>query len=556
MAHPWNALASAEAHPFAAGDKIALARGTVCRGSFAPKGSGIEDHPIRLTAYGHGARPRVVAPASARQALLLSNQEYWQIDSLDISGGNTYGVFLTGDRGTLHHLELKNLYVHDLQGGKLQNKDNGLVVVGPSGPAAVFDGVLIDGVDAAHTNQWAGILVGGGPFGFPDNAPLNRHAQIENSTIHDVYGDGIVLFRDQDSSIQRSAAWQTGMQPTQDVGTPNAIWTWTCTRCTVADNEAFLADSPGVDGGAYDIDWADIDNTVERNYGHETQGYCIAIFAAGYVTSNSVVRDNLCIGNGMSPRLAASCGALCIYTWNQGILRNVRIEGNRIQWDPRAPGTPAIADDAHVEGAPIVFTHNNVESTSAFLARISGSWSASKNTYRAAVNSQFRVTGKPDATLAQLQAQGSEKGSSITPAIPMKSETSLQLEAYLDPVLDAGGLLAPAPRAQLTVLRTLASQYSSSRLRILIHLPTSKATPAETDALLDLSAAFPAMLQFKHDAPANSIGTIRMYAADGHPLKEWRGFQNAATLGGEVRSHIGAPDFAPLQTVVVSGGRE
>ena len=94
----------------------------MCAGSFAPKGSGAQDHIIRLTAYGSGARPKIVAPSAARQALLLFNQQYWQIDSLDIAGGNTYGVFVTGDKGTLHHLYLKNLYVHDVYGRPAQEQ--------------------------------------------------------------------------------------------------------------------------------------------------------------------------------------------------------------------------------------------------------------------------------------------------------------------------------------------------------------------------------------------------------------------------------------------------
>src|SRR5215469_17074735 len=50
-AHPWNTLAAAQAHPFQPGDLIALRRGTVCHGSFAPRGSGTKEAPIRLTAY-------------------------------------------------------------------------------------------------------------------------------------------------------------------------------------------------------------------------------------------------------------------------------------------------------------------------------------------------------------------------------------------------------------------------------------------------------------------------------------------------------------------------
>ena len=81
--------------------------------------------------------------------------------------------------------------------------------------------------------------------------------------MQDVYGDGIILFRDSDGLIETSTAWQTGMQPTETTGTPNAIWTWTCTDCVVRDNEAYLTDSPGVDGGAYDIDWDNTRNTID-----------------------------------------------------------------------------------------------------------------------------------------------------------------------------------------------------------------------------------------------------------------------------------------------------
>ena len=412
IAHPWNGLAASEAHLFGPGDEVALARGTVCHGSFAPQGSGTEGRAIRLTAYGKGPRPQIIAPASARQILLLSNQEYWQIDSLDLSGASTYGVYVTGNKGALHHIYLENLYVHDVHGGALKNKDNGLVVVGPSGPAAVFDDVLVDGVDAAHTNQWSGILVGGGPFAFPEGAPLNRRVRIANSTVHDVYGDGIILFRDEDSSIRTSAAWLTGMQPTQDIGTPNAIWTWTCDRCTVEDNEAYLTDSPGVDGGAYDIDWDNTDNTVQRNYGHDTQGYCIAVFGAGYVTSNSRVLNNLCIDNSVSPRMAATEGAIEIYTWNGGALRGVEFRGNTILWNPRVPGAAPIVCNAKVDGPPIAFVNNTIESTSPLIYRIDQTFgpafASADNLFKLNGAPLFIVGDKVAVTLNKLQSAGME----------------------------------------------------------------------------------------------------------------------------------------------------
>ena len=550
LAHPWNSLLLAQARTFAAGDRIALKRGTVCHGSFSPQGSGTADHPIRLTAYGQGSRPRIVATTKDRQTLLLFNQEYWQIDSLDLSGSNTYGIFVSGDQGTLHHIHLKNLFVHDVQGGALKNKDNGLVVVGPSSAQAVFSDVLVDGVVAAHTNQWAGILVGGGPYNFPPEFPLNSHITVRNSSVQDVYGDGIILFRDSDGLIENSVAWQTGMQPTQSVGTPNAIWTWTCTDCIVRDNEAYLTDSPGVDGGAFDIDWANTRNTVERNYAHDTQGYCIAVFAAIHVTSESVVRDNLCIDNDLSPRLAAQQGAISLFTWEGGVNRGLRIEHNTILWNPPVAAAPAIVNDATIDGAPAVFTGNRIESSSPLFYRSNAQFAPARNTYvhEGASDAKFTLGDRHEVSLATLQAAGIEQGTTLEPgSAPTQTEIALRLEATVDFTLDADGLLAPAPRAQLMVLRSLAAQYGPAALAVTVHLHTAANPSAEelaeqTNALVDLDAA---SIRFDH-APQQS-GLIRLLTADGRQLEEWHGFQNAATLGGAVRARLGVPHFAAMQ---------
>lgn len=554
IAHPWNSLTAAQARTFAAGDRVALARGTVCNGSFAPQGSGAENNLIRLTAYGQGSRPRIVGTANDRQALLLFNQEYWQIDSLDISGGNKYGVFVSGDKGTLHHIALKNLFVHDVQGGELKNKDNGLVVIGPSARNVIFNDILVDGVIAAHTNQWAGILIGGGNFAYAPDAPLNDRITVRNSIVHDVYGDGIVLFRDSNGLIETSTAWETGMQPTETTGTPNAIWTWTCTDCTVRDNEAFLTDSPGVDGGAYDIDWDDTRNTVERNYGHDTQGYCLAVFAAGYVTSESIVRDNLCIDNGLSPRLAALQGAVYLHSWNDGVLRGLRIEHNTFVWNPPVSSAAAIVGDAETDGTPVTFSGNRIESAALNFYRISTPFVPSANTYVYSGPGEptFTLGDKKNVALTVLQSTGIEDATTLQRATARPKVTSaLRLDATVDFLLDADGLLVPGARAQLMVLRSLAAQYDPA-LAITVHLRSNQSdTSAEANALLDLDAG-----TIHFDRIANQPGLLRLFSTDGRILEEWKGFQNAATLGGAVRARLGAPHFAAMRSTSFAEGKQ
>ena len=559
LAHPWNSLLLAQPHIFVAGDRIALKRGTVCRGSFSPQGSGTADQPIRLTAYGQGPRPRIASTSKDRQTLLLFNQEHWQIDSLDLSGSNTYGIFVSGDQGTLHHIHLKNLFVHDVQGGALKNKDNGLVVVGPSSAHAVFNDVLVDGVVAAHTSQWAGILVGGGPYDFPPEFPLNSHITVRNSSVQDVYGDGIVLFRDSDGLIENNVTWETGMQPTQNVGTPNAIWTWTCTDCTVRDNEAFLTDSPGVDGGAYDIDWGNTRNTVERNYAHDTQGYCIAVFAAIHVTSESVVRDNLCIDNDLSPRLAAQQGAITLFTWEGGAIRGLRIEHNTILWNPPVAAAPAIVNDATIDGAPAAFTGNRIESSSPFFYRSNAQFAPSRNNYvyKGAGDAKFTLGDRHEVSLAALQAAGIEQGTTLKQgSATTRTEIALRLEATIDFTLDADGLLAPDPRAQLMVLRSLAAQYGPAALAMTVHLHTAAKPSAEeladrANALVDLDAT-----SIRFDRNGQQSGLIRLLTSDGRLLEQWHGYQNAATLGGAVRALLGAPHFAAMPAASPFEGKQ
>jgi uncharacterized Zn-binding protein involved in type VI secretion len=549
--HPWNNLASAESRVFAPGDTVALARGTACMGSFAPKGSGKQDHIIRLTAYGVGTRPKIVASSTARQALLLFNQQYWQVDSLDIAGGNTYGVFVSGDKGTLHHLYLKNLYVHDVYGGALKNKDNGLVIVGPGSINVFFDDVLIDGVDAAHTNQWAGILVGGGGYPYKDDAPLNTNVQIRNSTVHDVYGDGIVLFRDAHSSIRTSAAWETGMQPTQDIGTPNAIWTWTCNDCVVANNEAYVTDSPGVDGGAYDIDWDNHDNIVERNYAHDTQGYCIAVFGAGYVTTTSRVRNNLCIDNSVSPRMAATEGAIEIYTWNGGALRDVEIRDNTILWNPRVPGAAPIVCNAHVDGPPIVFANNTIESTSPLVYHIDKPFASADNTFKINGAPLFAVGDIRATTLDKLRSAGMELRSSVKPLQAVTPAASARADATINPVLDSDGLLADGPRQQLLLLRSLSGQYGQERLNITVHLPRTAPSQAEANALSDLENVYPGALHFVRDVDPGtdvlSTGAVHFVLNDGTQILDMKGAFEVTTMGLAIRMHLGAPDYSHMQ---------
>lgn len=578
---PWDNLAAVNQQSYSPGDTILFKRGTTCHGTLAPHRSGTAERPIRISAYGKGRRPQIVAQPTSDAALRLFNQEYWEIDSLDLSHSHTFGVFVSGSKGVLHHIYLRNLSIHDVLGDGMKHKESGLLVISPGTTAQRFDDVLIDGVTAWNTTQWAGILVGGGDFGFPPPETWSTHVVIRNSTVHDVQGDGIVLFRVRQGSIENSVAWNTGMQVTETMGTPNAIWTWMCDQCTVSQNEAFLTDSPGVDGGAFDIDYGNTGNSVIDNYGHDTQGYCVAVFGAGFVTRQSVVRGNLCINNGRSPRMAKFQGAIFLHTWNGGSIDDLTVEKNVVQWSP-FEAAPALINDAEVHGSAITFRDNTVDSTSPWLVDSKAALIASRNQYHycGAGNPRWRFDGKTYTDLSAAQKSGQEPGSAFSSHLPERCphSPSLQIEGArfdgsavfgadwksldgqphawpadhlwrlyveLPGAAQRSGLLSEDALRQLVIVRSLAMQYRASGLRTMLLFTSPSGDLYDTLQDMNLGRMDVAVATAPSETPA--LRTI-LVAPNGNIAADFRNFAGTALLGKTLRGYLGTPAFSQMET--------
>jgi hypothetical protein len=574
----WHSVDAVNRHRFSPGDIIYLKRGTECRGSLWPKGSGSASATIRLSAYGRGARPKVIAGKDDEEAFRLFDQEYWDVDSIEFAGGTVFGIFVSGDAGILHHIHLRSLVVHDVHGGEVKHKESGLVVISPGKVEQHFDDVLVEGVTAYRTEQWAGILVGGGNFGEVAEDKWNTRVIVRNCVVHDVYGDGIVLFRVKDGLIDTSAAWHTGMQPTQSIGTPNAIWTWMCKDCVVRKNEAFLTDSPGVDGGAFDIDYGNTRNSVLENYGHDTQGYCVAVFGAGYVTHDSVVEGNLCINNGMAPRMARYQGAIFLWTWNNGVIENVRVERNSIYWSP--PGNfPAVLNRADIRGSQKIFRENRIHSSSpsvvesnkemSFLSNRyttcgggAATWVfdnhnySSFDAYRAGSGQDPGSTWKPEEAMAPClgnEQSPAEKGAGGAPAkkyavsargtVPSGWTVVSEIPASID----ASGLLDTASAGQLMVLKNLYTQYHPSGLRmtVTLHLKHSGEDESVQNVIQDLG-----MNDVNASVLTGGVSArprTRLISPDGSIRGEWHDFVGPAEIGLAARSALGVPLYSQME---------
>jgi len=411
----WRTMAKANSYIYQPGDALLLRRSARCDGMLWPKGSGTEQAPIRLGAYGQGALPIIVG-GSESAGLRLSDQQYWEIENLEVVGGSPYGIHIGGSAPVMRHFRITNVVVHDVSGTPL-TKDSGLVVIAPDNHAkSRIDDVVVDGVTAYGTSEWAGIIINGAGFDSGGADDHGEHIEVRNSLIHDVAGDGILLARVSHGVLEHNVAWNTGMQETQTIGTPNAIWEWKCRDCRVEYNEGYFSDSPGVDGGVFDIDYGDENNLLQHNFGHDSQGYCVSVFGAEGASGNSIhseIRENTCIHNGRSPRLSKRQGAIFLYTWNGGKLDGVEIVDNIVIWDPpvRAPAFQSTAE--FTGNRPNRFAGNTIVAVSRSFVSSESNTQFSSNRYCAPKRIVPELPSLEESNLNSVASPGADPSSSV-----------------------------------------------------------------------------------------------------------------------------------------------
>ncbi|MFJ8023583.1 ricin-type beta-trefoil lectin domain protein [Streptomyces sp. NPDC096311] len=418
QASPWNATSPVNAATFQAGDSILFKRGTTCSGSLAPQGSGSSSATITVDAYGTGARPVIAAGSTASAAFKLSDQSYWDIQNLEITGGVSYGVFVTGSTAgaTLDHIHLTNLDVHGATATTSTRGDSGEVYVYPTGNQEVIDDVLIDGVTAHDSNVSEGIFVGGTcgafspcstTFGAPGTIPIGQNITITNSSSYNIAADGILLTMAQNSSIEHSTAYNSG-SCSSCTSTPSGLWEWYCQTCTLQYNEAYDNHTYNAnDGGAFDIDNYNSNNTLQYNYGHDNDGYCLAVYdSGGYKDTNNIFRYNVCANN--VRKAAARWGD--VYITNN--VQSMQIYNNTFYANP-ANSAQFLGVEGGISG---YFRNNVVYSTNANLLKSSTpGFVDDNNVYYVTTGATptFNLTGTSYSGLAAYQSGTGQEEHSV-----------------------------------------------------------------------------------------------------------------------------------------------
>ena len=374
------------------GDQVRFKRGSVFNGEalhFTKEDSGSADASVVISTYGDksAARPQINTNGQGRwnlnygnpldnqnhkwkgevsSCILIEDTEYIEINGLELTNNratdkvpetdsndnvrdynDAYAMDRTGvagvakDNGTVDHIVLNDLYIHDVT-GNVYNKHmtNGgiyFIMEKPTNEAttgvARYNDVKIKNCYLDTVNRW-GIAVGYTyQWGRFTNASLSDEVMstygaskvvIENNYLNNVGGDAITTMYCDNPLIQynvsENAAKQINktdysqQQPSldangnetgkQDVGAGRVaagIWPWKCKNAIFQYNECFAtlnASSGNGDGQPWDADYGDGTN-YQYNYSHGNTASTIMF--CGPQSINNTFRYNISQNEDMGP---------------------------------------------------------------------------------------------------------------------------------------------------------------------------------------------------------------------------------------------------------------
>ena len=455
------------------GDTVLLKKGSVFEDQFlkfTKEDSGTAEAPVKISTYGKGDRPQINTNGHGKwelnygqhldnvnhkwkgtvsSSILIEDTEYIEIDGLELTNNrnsatdtekdkvynDAYAMDRTGvagvakDNGTVDHIVLNDLYIHDVT-GNVYNKHmtNGgiyFVVAKPTNEGetgiARYNDIQIRNCSLNKVNRW-GIAVGytyqwgkfTGNEGILADETMAKYASsnvvIENNYLNHVGGDAITtMYIDRpiiQYNVSENAAEQINYndykqeQPRlnengdeigkQGVGAGRVaagIWPWKCKNAVFQYNECFTtlnASNGNGDGQPWDADFGDGTN-YQYNYSHGNTASAIMFCYDESV--NNTFRYNISQNEDMGPLDPAQ---------NR---KNCQVYNNTFYMKE---GIKSIWSTAHANNGPVDMENNIFYFAGDTPADTGNSWNPSGNkTY--SNNLYYNVSTYPnDAGYQQL----------------------------------------------------------------------------------------------------------------------------------------------------------
>jgi hypothetical protein len=308
----WQSLTKVNATTFSAGDTLLLKSGGTWTGTLWPKGSGATNNVITINSYGGSAKP-VINGNGAADGVFLMNQEFWEINNLEVvndavADAERRGIHITGSNyvnTVIDHIYIRNCYIHNIRGFLITNSSDtvakrtgGIIVevLDDTPKPTRFNDILIEG-NTIMTVRNEGIVAAGNRSGqgdFPGTAAWNArkvsNLVIRSNTISDVTKNALILrLADSTCLVEYNVCFDTA---TLDTG--NTMFTAACDGAVFQYNEGYRNQAGVRDGSLYDADLRSVNIVFQFSYSHDnTHGLFWNYPSADGPNSNIVVRYNI-----------------------------------------------------------------------------------------------------------------------------------------------------------------------------------------------------------------------------------------------------------------------
>lgn len=314
-ARPWSTVDQVNAHAaFLPGERILIARGSVCAGGLAPKGSGANGDPIVLGAYGSGAAPVINGGGTPDQtgAVQLTDQHDWVVQDLEVTNLAPAGpddtlragiLALDDGSGALGRITIRRNTVRQVTsspaGASADPHEFGgvsVLVRGEAGRTGALADIRIEDNHVDHVGRM-GIVAWSDAW---PASPLTG-VSITGNRVTDVEGDGIIVWGVDGGVLERNVVDGFGHLPAcprcsnPTANTASAgLWPVMSTRILMRYNEASGGGAAGGDGQGFDLDDSTSDVVMEGNWSHDNEGGGVLICG----TRTSEIRFNVFADSG------------------------------------------------------------------------------------------------------------------------------------------------------------------------------------------------------------------------------------------------------------------
>ena len=364
----WKSLGRVNTNVFQPGDQLLFKAGSRFTGQLQPQGSGtIMDGklvPIIIGKYSNGPLPRIDGEGKFPDALLLRNIEFWEISDLEITNlGTNRAPWRTGVRvvtdgfGTLRHIQLRNLFVHGVNGDLRKEQEGcGIYFESRGRGQSHFDGLLIENCRVVRTDR-NGICQRNG------SRTRSLGVVIRGNRLEDIGGDGIKLWGSNGGIIESNIV-RGGRMRCDDYAA--GIWPFDCDDTLIQFNE--VSGMKGTkDGQGFDSDYLCRRSLFQYNYSHDNEGGFMLICAPGNsYNEDTIIRYNLSQNDGLnSARVFHISGA-----------KNTRIYNNTIYVGPKQDLPLLLFNDWNGGSARDTFFYNNIFYVD---GRVTYNWGKSQN---------------------------------------------------------------------------------------------------------------------------------------------------------------------------------